>query len=202
MGLLLAKQKVWLRNILIKDAPDEFYAVSPSASVPTLVLDHRPESLNVIDQSLDIMVWALRRNDPDNLLLDGQPQQAAMFELLKCNDDIYIDWLEKYKFAARHKDMAEIFYRQNYQVLIDELEQRLNRQRHFMGATPSLADYALLPYIRQFARVDKKWYRQAPYPKLRQWLNNHLQSRLFSKTMTHYPLWPSDRKDQVFGDKT
>jgi len=68
-----------------------------------------------------------------------------------------------------------------------------------MGKNPSLADYAILPFIRQFARVDRKWYKQAPYPNLQRWLKQHLESKLFSKTMIKYPLWLDTHESIVFG---
>ena len=196
LGLLLAKQQVMLRAIVLKDKPDEMLKASPKGTVPVLVLD---KSL-VIDESLDIMMWALRRNDPQNLLRSDEPEiQSAMFTLINNNDVEFINWLEKYKLAKRRHDMTEIFFRQQCEIFVQQLEQRLTEHKYFMGNEPSLADYAILPYIRQFARVDRKWYLQAPYPNLRNWLNTHFQNPLFTKAMAKFPLYLDNSEEFLFG---
>jgi len=199
MGLLLSKQAVMLRAVVTKNKPAEMLMVSPKGSVPVLVLDEK----TVIDESLDIMIWALRKNDPHNLLYSDEPNALpAMFELIKQNDNEFTDSLSKYKQSKRYHETCEIHYRQQCELFIHQLEILLNTYSYFMGHKPSLADYAILPFIRQFAQVDRKWYLQAPYPKLQQWLNAHLQSSLFSKIMKKYPLWLDQQEAFLFAGET
>ena len=196
IGLLLAKQTVLLRDIVMKNIPSEMLAVSPKGTVPVLVF----EDSSVIDESIDIMIWALKQNDPNNLLYIHQPDDyQEMLALIKRNDSEFVEGLNKYKAAARYHDSTEIDYRQLCEPFIYYLEQCLTKNEFLMGANPSLADYAILPFIRQFSRVDRKWYLQAPYPKLQHWLERHYQNPLFSKAMTKYPQWLDNKENILFG---
>ncbi len=203
MGLLLAKQQVLLRAIVLKDKPAELLTASPKGTVPILMVNAAQTDSNLlIEESLEIMLWALAQNDPNNLLYSEDPNALpAMLALNHTSDTTFRDWLKKYKCAARYHDECEVEYRKHCETFINDLEQRLTRHTYLMGDTLSFADYAILPFIRQFAKVDRKWYLQAPYPKLQLWLNNHLQSPLFSKTMAKYPLWLENREDCLFGAK-
>ena len=198
MGLLLAKQAVMLRAIVMNNKPTEMLTLSPKGTVPVLLVD---QTL-VIDESIDIMIWALRQNDPCNLLYSDQASSfSAMNSLINRNDNEFIIWLEKYKHAKRYHEISEVYYRQQCELFILHLEQRLSSNNFFMGINPSLADYAILPFIRQFAHVDRKWYLQAPYPNIQQWLRLQLESKLFSKIMKKYPLWLDTHETFIFGNE-
>jgi len=198
LGLLLAKQTVMLRDIVMKTIPDEMLAVSPKGTVPVLLLDDS----TVIDESLDVMIWALNQSDPNNLLYsDKSNAYEEMLLLIKRNDTEFVETLNKYKAASRYHDSNEARCRQQCEPFIGYLEQCLTRHNYLMGDSPSLADYAILPFIRQFSRVDRQWYLQAPYPKLQQWLEKHYQNPLFSKAMAKYPQWLECKEDILFGSE-
>jgi glutathione S-transferase len=207
LGLLMAKQQVMLRAVVTKNKPKEMLAASPKGTIPVLVL---PDS-SVIDESLDIMLWALQQNDPEDLLHKDSPDDLSnMLDLIKHNDRFFKPQLEIYKKSKRFHLDTELQERQRCEAFIAELERHLasaaspsnasNSQGHFIGAKPSLADYALLPFVRQFSRVNRPWFIQAPYPCLRKWLETHLQSRVYSKAMTKYPLWLDTHQDTLFHD--
>jgi len=199
MGLLLAKQAVMLRPIVLKNKPKDMLMASPKGTVPVLVLDQN----NVIDESLDIMLWALHKNDPNNLLYNHKPSfLPIMMKIIDEHDNKFTKLLSQYKQAKRYHKASESDDRLQCEQFIISLEQRLNEHPFIMGIEPSLVDYTVLPFIRQFAKVDRKWYLQAPYPKLQQWLNNHLQSRIFSKAMAKHPLWLETNKDILFGGES
>ncbi|WP_299020114.1 glutathione S-transferase [uncultured Photobacterium sp.] len=194
--LLLAKQPVILREVVISNIPPEMLAISPKGTVPVLLLNDS----SVIDESIDIIIWALKQNDPHNLLLQEQPNALpGMLNLITRNDNEFIPRLEKYKAAARYHDNAEINYRQQCEPFTYHLEQRLTENDYLMGNHPSLADYAILPFIRQFSRVDRKWYLKAPYPNLQRWLTKHYQTPLYSKAMVQHPKWQGNNGDVIFG---
>lgn len=196
MAILLARQTVLLRDISIKRIPAEMLEVSTKSQVPVLVFTDG----SVIEESLDIMIWALQQNDPDNLLCaDQQDGLSAAVALITHNDNEFIANLEKYKVTARHHDPAKRYYRQQCEQFIVNLEQRLNEHQFLLGDRSSLADYAILPFIRQFSHVERHWYLQASYPNLRHWLNVHLQTPLFSKVMSKYPQWLDNRQNIFFG---
>ncbi|MBL1260080.1 MAG: glutathione S-transferase [Thiotrichaceae bacterium] len=198
MGIWLAGQSVMLRAVVTKNKPPEMLAASPKGTVPVLVLDDG----TVIDESLKIMLWALNKSDPQNLLYGhDSPALSTMLTLITLNDKQFKPCLEKYKFAKRKHEKSEIYYRRQCEVFVTQFESTLSRQTYFMGETPSLADYALLPFIRQFARVDRHWYLQSPYPNLRRWLNGHLQAPLFTKVMAKFPLWLASHEEFLYGGK-
>ena len=208
LAILLAQQTVMLRAIVMQNKPPEMLVLSPKGTVPVLILDVTSESMNetentetVIDESLDIMLWALKLNDPENLLYSQDADALAeMLQIIKNNDEDFKPKLEKYKRAKRFHGDDEEECRLQCEPFIQTLEHRLTQHGFLMGSTPSLLDYALLPFIRQFSRVNRQLYLQGPYTHLQRWLNHHLQSRLFTKAMTKYPLWLDNHEECIFGE--
>ena len=204
LAILLAQQTVLLRAIVMQNKPPEMLALSPKGTVPVLVLEGLVLEENskkiVIDESLDIMLWALKLNDPENLLYSQDADALAqMLQVINENDEDFKPKLEQYKRAKRFHGNDEEQCRLLCEPFIQRLEYRLAQDEFLMGATPSLLDYALLPFIRQFSRVNRQLYLQGPYTHLQRWLNHHLQSRLFSKAMLKYPLWLDNYDECIFG---
>ena len=198
MALLLAGQSVMLRAIVMKAKPEAMLQVSPKGTVPVLIIQGN-DRIQVIDESLDIMLWALEQDDPHALLYAQSPAiLPTMLDLIEHNDKVFNPLLEQYKSAKRYHKDSEINDRNRCEDFILRLETQLTQHQFIMGDKPSLADYALLPFIRQFANVDRQWYLQAPYPKLQHWLKAHLDSPLFSKAMTKYPLWLDQHEAFLF----
>ena len=196
LGLLLAEQSVMLRDIAMTNIPEEMIEASPKGEVPVLVLDDG----TVIDESIDIMRWALNKNDPQDLLYKNHPSLIEEIEIfINFNDNEFVDALKKYKASSRYHDDAEVEHRQQCEVFIKDIESRLSKHEYIFGEEPSLADYAVLPFIRQFSRVDRKWYLQSPYPKLRNWLEGQYNNPLFSKAMKKYPQWLDEKENILFG---
>ena len=208
LAILLARQTVMLRAIVMQNKPAEMLALSPKGTVPVLVLDNGVACNNeneskkyVIDESLDIMLWALNINDPENLLYSQDADALAeMLQIIYENDEQFKPKLEQYKRARRFHDNNEEHCRLLCEPFIQRLEYCLAQHEFLMGSTPSLLDYALLPFIRQFSRVNRQLYLQGPYAHLQRWLNHHLQSRLFSKAMFKYPLWLDNHEECIFGE--
>ncbi|MGF1860503.1 glutathione S-transferase [Photobacterium profundum] len=195
MGLLLAKRSVMLREIILKNKPADMLAASEKGTVPVLILNDG----SVIDESLDIMKWALQQNDPENLLSIGNPSiQSDIDALIATCDSEFKGWLDKYKYADRHPDFPEEYYRQQGMHFLNVLEERLSTSNYLMGTAPTLADYAIFPFIRQFAHVDRQWFEQSSYPKIQDWLAKHLESDVFSKVMAKYPLWLDNHESFLF----
>ena len=140
------------------------------------------------------------QNDPQEILRAEDPRQLdAMLALIWRNDKEFKPNLEAYKLAKRFHKESEVTDRQCCEVFVAELERQLESSLYLMGHRASLADYALLPFVRQFARVDRKWYLQSPYPRLRDWLNRHLQMPLFTRAMAKYPLWLDSHESFLLG---
>ena len=196
LSLLLAQQSVMLRDVVTSNLPAEMLKASPKGTVPVLVMSDS----SVIDESLDIMLWALRQNDPLNLLLsDRFDDSQSMMAIIAQNDNEFVPVLDKYKIASRYHHSNEVEYRDKCIQFLRVIEQRLESRTYIMGNKASLADYAVLPFMRQFSRVDRKWFLNAPFPKLQQWLTRLYQDPLYSKAMTQYPRWLDNREDCLFG---
>lgn len=209
--LMLAQQKVRLRAVSLKDKPAEMLHASPKGTVPILVIKNSRNSNceqvdqaskdQVIDESLTIMLWALEQNDPENLLYSHDENALAeMLKVIAENDTEFKPTLEKYKRAKRYHGNDLEACRLACEPFIQKLEQRLAQHEFFMGSTPSLLDYVLLPFIRQFSRVNKPVFSHDQYTNLNHWLSYHLQSRLFSRMMFKYPLWLDNQEEYILGE--
>ncbi|WP_028022292.1 glutathione S-transferase [Enterovibrio calviensis] len=196
LAILHAGQTVILRDIDMNNKPEEMLAISPKGTVPVLELADG----SVIDESLDVMVWALKQSDPNNLLYSHDSTQLPiMRELIERHDVEFVGALQKYRAASRYRDDNKIAFRDECCKWLGPIEQRLSQHAYIMGEQPSLVDYAILPLIRQFSRVDKRWYAQAPLPYLRAWLVKHYDDPTFSKAMVSYPKWNKNDEPIFFG---
>lgn len=174
---------VELREVVLRDKPQQLLDISPKGTVPVLQLaDDR-----VIEESLEIMSWALSLNDNDNWLNDGELTDIQ--QLIEWNDNAFKYYLDRYKYADRYPENSALFYREKAEVFITELEQRLLQYEFLCGERCTLADMAIFPFIRQFSNVDQDWFQASKYQKLNTWLDQHLRSDLFVAVMVKYSAW-------------
>ena len=202
IAIFKSQQKVILRDVVLSNKPAEMLIASPKGTVPILVFPQAIPQPKVIEESLDIMLWALNKSDPDDLL-DGANPHALMeiLALVALFDHEFKACLEQYRCAKRYHEDTIVADRYACEFYLTQLEQRLCQHDFLMSNKESLADLALLPFIRQFARVERQWYLQSPYPKLRQWLNRYLQSAMFTKVMAKHPLWLDSQQTIYFGGR-
>jgi len=199
LAILMSQQTVFIRAIVMKNKPAEMLALSPKGTVPVLVLSTNPGT-QVIDESLDIMLWALNLSDPNNLLYaEDEKALPEMLAIINENDQQFKPNLERYKRAKRFHGDEEETCRLQCEPFIQSLEQRLSQHPFLMGSTPSLLDFALLPFVRQYSRVNKQNFQQGAYSHLQKWLKQHLQSQLFAKAMLKYPLWLETYEENKLG---
>lgn len=175
--------KVELREVVLRDKPQEMIDISAKATVPVLQL---PDG-KVIEESLEVMDWALECDDPDGLLghRDGN--------LIAVNDGPFKTALDHYKYPTRY-DLDDIAApRQAGLEHLQDIDARLSRQSYLAGAKPGYTDYALMPFIRQFSMVDAKWFSAQDLPALKPWLKTLMESHTFLSIMHKYPQWkPGD----------
>ena len=190
MALAASGAKVMLREVLLKDKPPELVEASPKATVPVLVLSDG----RVIEESLDVMRWALEQNDPLSWLDDASLDSDWISE---CDDD-FKHWLDRYKYAERHPEHSAEDYRKSAEGFIQKLEDQLSVSDWLGGTAANAVDVALFPFIRQFAGVDPSWWQKTPYPHVQQWLENWLNSALFSAIMAKNPRWESGQPGERF----
>ena len=190
MALAASGAEVMLREVLLKGKPAELLAASPKATVPVLVLSDG----RVVEESLDVMQWALEYRDPLNWL-EGEALESDWISA--CDGD-FKHWLDRYKYSERYPEHTAEDYRQKAETFVQKLEDWLSVSDWVGGDAANAVDVALFPFIRQFAGVDPSWWQQAPYPKVRLWLENWLNSALFSAIMAKYPRWESGQPGERF----
>ena len=176
--------EVELREVLLSNKPKSMLAYSPKGTVPVLVL----EDGTVVDESRDIIHWALSTNDPDHWLPQAGDLKATEL-LIDENDASFKQSLDKYKYHVRHPQQSAEDYRAEGEVFLKMLNARLTETKYLLSDKVSIADIALFPFVRQFAHVDKGWFYQTPYSKLQAWLDGFLQSALFEAVMQKHAPW-------------
>ena len=184
LAIRAAGVRVELREILLRDKPAAFLAESPTATVPALRLSNR-----VLDESLDIMLWALEQNDPAGLL----DMPDAGWHLIAANDGPFKAALDHTKYAGRYPDTNPAAERDKAAQILMGLNTRLTHHEALFGARATLADLALLPFVRQFAQIDRAWFDAQPWPALIRWLDAFLSSDGFSAIMGKHPPWTPDQ---------
>jgi glutathione S-transferase len=171
---------VELREILLKDKPDLFLNTSASGTVPALKAGDV-----ILDESLDIMIWALEQNDPEGWLTvsdDG-------WELITRNDGPFKAALDRTKYATRYDGVDPMEERQKAATFLIDLNNRLARDGWLFGGQPSICDFAILPFVRQFANIDRAWFDAQDWPHLLAWLERFLASDSFAAIMVKHPVW-------------
>jgi len=187
--------RVALREVVLRDKPRQMIEASPKATVPVLVLDEGTAKQEVIDESLDIMLWALAQNDPDGWL-DVDIESAN--QLIEANDEQFKPWLDRYKYPNRYDDLQPGEPRQHCEVFLRTLEERLTGHAYICGERPSIVDFAVYSFVRQFAYVDRDWFDSSNYAALGRWLEQGLASPLFAAVMHKYPQWRQGDSVTVF----
>lgn len=177
MALSYANIQTEEREVDLKNKPIELIRLSPKATVPVLVLDNGI----IIEQSLDIIKWALKQSDPDRWLLKGLERESD--ELINFNDYQFKPILDNYKYHHRAEIQNPLYYREKAEEYLFKLNSLLAKHQYLLANQITLTDIALFPFIRQFYMVDEKWFMGSDYPFLINWLNHFLESELFLRVM-------------------
>ena len=184
MAMLQAKRGFLAFEVSLRDKPAALLALSPKGTVPVLQL---PDG-RVLDESWDIMRWALEPEDHEGWW--RRAQSTANLHLLQCNDGDFKHHLDRYKYPERYP--GEVRSRNALRshavaALLVPLEERLQSQPCLGGATPCATDLAIFPFVRQFAAVEPRWFAGQELPALQAWLAAWLGSGLFEACMTKLP---------------
>ena len=192
LGILFAELQVELREITLKNKPPQMLAISPKGTVPVLqLLDG-----TVIEESREIMIWALAQRDSQGLLNAETLLEAN--ELIDKNDNEFKYWLDRYKYSDRHLEMSQTEYRQKGEAFLQLLEELLTKNPYLLGKSVTLADIGIVPFVRQFAHVDRDIFYDLPYPNLQHWLQDWLSHPLFLQAMTKFQPWQENDDVVVF----
>ncbi|WP_264756365.1 glutathione S-transferase [Marinobacter litoralis] len=200
LGVVFAGLQVELREIVLKNKPAQMLAISPKGTVPVLELvEENGSQRRVIEESRDILEWALQQSDPHGLL---NTDLASANALIERNDNEFKHWLDRYKYADRHPERSQLEYRQQGEVFLQALEALLGQNTFLLGERISLADIAVMPFVRQFAHVDREVFYSLPYPKLQKWLRDWLDHPVFKQVMVKYQPWQEGDDVVIFPSST
>ena len=192
MTLHYCQIKTEHREVSLANKPDHLLTISPKGTVPVLIQTDG----TVLEESLDIMQWALTIADPDDWRLKHQQnKQLQSKELIRMNDQVFKIHLDHYKYADRFPDKNIVNYQQQCEVFLNEYDAILSQHEFLSGAQLSVTDIALFPFVRQCAFVDKNWFDQLEYGHLQKWLANLLNSDLFLSIMEKHSLFCEEIKN-------
>jgi glutathione S-transferase len=193
LAIKVSGVSVALREILLRNKPAALIAASAKATVPVLQLSDG----TVLDESLDIMRWALALRDPQSWIRADERGEAQA--LIDINDGEFKQALDRYKYAPRHPERPAAAYRDEaVESMLQPLNERLSHHRFLLRDTRSLADMAIAPFVRQFASVDEAWFEAAPLPHLRAWMEGIVASPLFESVMPKFAPWKPGDAATVF----
>ena len=193
MGLYASNKSVLIREVDLKNKPGHMLSISPKATVPVLYLDEH----NVIDESLDIIYWALKQNDPLGYLDIDMNEFKNLIEL---NDGSFKSALDRYKYPSRYPDEDCSGARDICESFFEKLDTLVKKHDgNLLKSECSIADISIFPFIRQCAHVDKDWFQSLPFAALQQWLNKNLESDQFKAIMKKYKAWEDQDPEIFFG---
>ena len=180
LAISVSGVEVETQEVSLRAKPREMLECSPKGTVPVLKFaDGR-----VLEQSLDIMYWALAQNDPQHWLVDDETVNVEMQSLIQRNDEWFKPKLDLYKYAVRYPQYSEAYYREQAEPFLTDLDERLKiDDGYLLAGRYTLADMAIFPFIRQFSNVNPDWFYASRYQFLIRWLNELLQSELFLGVM-------------------
>ena len=193
LAILASGQRCELREVLLRDKPPEMLAASAKGTVPVLVdIDGC-----VIDESLDIMFWALRQNDPAHWLPIDEQALHEVRSLIDACDGEFKQALDRYKYPTRHADVDPDRQRELGAEFLRNLQSLLQDRPWLGGEQSGLADYAIVPFVRQYSMVEPAWFEQQAWPEVHRWLRVLRDSPLFAQAMAKQTPWRSGESGPV-----
>jgi glutathione S-transferase len=189
VAILASGLTVELREIVLREKAPEFLASSPKGTVPVLVTPSV-----VIEESLEVMLWALDQSDPESWLV----MPEAGYEWIARCDGPFKTALDHTKYAVRYPDLDPEQERGRAAEFLLDLNSQIASSDWIFGATCTLADMAIVPFIRQFANSDRSRFDAQPWPNLQRWLSRFLASDRFVSIMTKYPEWQAGDRPVIF----
>ena len=192
MALHVSNQKVEFREVLLRDKPQSMLDISLKGTVPVLLL----ESGEVIDESLDVIEWALSISDPKDWGRSQKSEKSSL--LIKINDGEFKYHLDRYKYSKRYENQDPNHHREKCLNFIQQIEAELSTSKYLFDDNISLLDISILPFIRQFRIADIDWFDSLNIPKTQKWLLNFLESDLLKSIMLKFPQWKEGDEEVIF----
>ena len=192
MALILASKECELREILLKNKPDEMLEISSKGTVPVMQFADK-----VLDESLDIISWAME-SPVSNVYVYTGTEELLSEELIKLFDSKFKYHLDRYKYSSRYGADPKN-HQDECKIMLDDLEDKINPKPWIFGKEVSLLDISILPFIRQCKIANPDWFFAQSFIKVIELLNYFENSDLFTQAMQKYDLWdPSKNNGKIF----
>lgn len=186
IAIKLCSLECEIREINLKLKNKEFLELSPKGTVPVLVL---PDN-KIIEESMDIIHWAISNNDPYNLKLKNLEIYNKDMDLISIFDNEFKYHLDRYKYNSRYKGINKEEHKYKARDLLVNLNNSLKEKQWLNGENISISDISILPFIRQYRIADIKWFdEKLELPNINRWLDKFLNSKIFNNVMKKYKIW-------------
>ena len=197
LAIAVSGQTCALREVVLRNKPPEMIQASPKGTVPVMLLPNG----HVLEESLEIMRWALEQSDPEGWLAPLNEDSDDINALLSENDGSFKENLDRYKYPTRYNISDPLHYRSQGVLFLEKLNTRLIKTPYLFGYNFTFADAAILPFVRQFANNDRKWFDALSLSGVQNWLQSILESERFLNMMLKYPVWKSGMNEPTFPDR-
>ena len=198
LAIAISGQTCALREVVLRNKPPEMIQASPKGTVPVMLLPNG----HVLEESLEIMHWALNKSDPEGWLAPQNEASDDINTLISENDGSFKENLDRYKYPTRYNISDPLHYRSQGVLFLEKLNTRLIKTPYLCGYSFTFADAAILPFVRQFANNDRKWFDALCLSGVQNWLQSILESERFLNMMLKYPVWKSGMNEPTFPDRT
>jgi len=190
LTLIYAGMDFQVREIELRSKPKSMLEISPKGTVPVLLTKDQL----VIEESLDIMLWALTQNDPDLWLpKEDTLLRENMNRWITLNDGSFKTLLDQYKYPQRYPMInSQETLEKAIGIYLKPLDELLSKSKFLLGNSITMLDVALFPFVRQFYKVNENQFEKLSLKFLTEWLNFFILSDLFHKAMAKYPVWRDD----------
>ena len=196
-ALLICEFKVEIREIDLKNKPLDFLNKSRTKTVPILI----KKNSEVIEESIEIILWILSELKTENMKLIYLPpnKKDTIFELIDENDNEFKYHLDRFKYATRYQDSNEEFHYNKAIKFIKKWNELLGENKYFFGDTPTIADWSIWPFVRQFKIACESQKRTNYFdPPIKKWLDSFESNEKFKSLMYKYELWGANSKKNYF----
>ena len=198
LAIAVSGQTCALREVVLRNKPPEMIQASPKGTVPVMLLPNG----HVLEESLEIMHWALNKSDPEGWLAPLNEASDDINTLISENDGSFKENLDRYKYPTRYNISDPLHYRSQGVLFLEKLNTRLIKTPYLCGYSFTFADAAILPFVRQFANNDRKWFDALRLSGVQNWLQSILESDRFLNVMLKYPVWQSGMDEPAFPSGT
>ena len=198
-ALLKTNERVVLREVSLNNKPRELLSISPKSTVPVLVTCCG----TVIDQSIDIILWTLMKNQAYHFLYDSDDFKltSESSTIIRQNDIKFKYHLDRYKYPNRYRDINPEHHRNAARAILIDWNGRLSKDPNswLLGQSETFVDWSVWPFVRQYRMVNEEYFdNDIQIASLRNWLVRYTNNNLFKILMRKIVPWSQSQNNVYF----